>query len=186
MSVSLQALIENNIGFEANHTFAKQILQKIKELNFPAAINHDGSKDDAEYQYFIDETKEGNFSIDIETPTPYAYEIRKNSVVISSIYRYSFIYESNTIDWFQRFRKDLFEIVTLFKAKELIFVSGNVKNLSFYIDDVYNNKSYTFIKEVLTKKFRSPITDYKSLNYDSLDYDNINEWFLETFHDLTD
>lgn len=184
MSVLLEAIIENNFDFEASHTFAKHILKKLKELNFPHSINYDGSIDDSEYQYYINETDGGIFSIDIETPTPYAFEIRKNTVVISSIYRYSSIYKDNTSIWFQQFRKQLFEISNLFNANELIFTSADVRALSFYLDLIYNNKPYAFIKENLIEKFGKPVTEYKNLSDGILDYDYVNEWFLENFTDL--
>ena len=40
------------------------------------------------------------------------------------------------------------------------------------------------IKEKMIREMGEPITDYSKLDFDSLSYSSINEFFLDDFHDL--
>lgn len=186
MSVSLNIIMPNNYGFEHNELFATQLLDKIKKLNLEKSINHDDSIDNTPYDFFLDSSSthldESIFtnSIEIETPTPYSFFVSEKGVSMSTIYRYSIIYENYKLDWFNDFRNDILKIADLFKADEWFYMACSLSGISMFETDLMENLSYQQSKENLFREFGEPITDFKNLDYSKLDYERTTDWFLDT------
>lgn len=180
----------NNYVFEHNELFASQLLNKIKVLNFQHSLNHDGSIDNSKYEFYLDTNpthiKESIItkSIEIETPTPYSFFVSEKGVSISTIYKYSIIYENYKIDWFNDFRSDIIKIADLFNANEWFYMADNLSKISIFDTDLMENLSYQQSKNKLLQTFGAPITDFKKLDYSKFDYEVTTDWFLDSSHKI--
>ncbi len=186
MSVSLNIIMPNNYGFEHNENFSSQLIDNIKNLNLKNSLNHDGSVDNSPYEFYlgssptqIDESIVTK-SIEIETPTPYSFFVSAKGVSISTIYKYSIIYENYKIDWFNNFRNDILKIADLFNATEWFYMADNLSKISIFDTDLMENLSYQESKNNLIRTFGAPITDFKNLDYSKFDYDVTTDWFLDS------
>ena len=96
-------------------------------------------------------------------------------------YNYSLIYENYEIDWFEDFRNEIFEIVKLLGGSEIIYVADHAHHaLCDYLEMAEAGASYDKIRKKVQHELGNPITDYTKL-----DYQNITEYFLDDFSDLT-
>lgn len=186
MSVTLSIIMPNNYGFGHNELFASQLLDKIKVLNFLHSLNYDVSIDNSPYEFYLDSNPTHinesiiTKSIEIETPTPYSFFVTENGISISSIYRYSIIYENYKISWFNDFRNDLLKIAALFNCTEWFYMADNLSKISIFETDLMENLSYQQSKNNLIQTFGAPITDFKNLDYSKFDYDVTTDWFLDS------
>jgi len=176
----------NNFGFEHNELFASHLLDKIKSLNFQHSQNHDGSIDYSAYEFYLESNPSHNNDsvitkfIEIETPTPYSFFVSEKGVSISTIYKYSLIYENYKISLFNDFRNDLLKIASLFNCSEWFYMADNLSKISIFETDLMENLSYQESKNNLIRTFGAPITDFKNLDYSKFDYDVTTDWFLDS------
>lgn len=190
MSVSLKIVMPNNYGFEHNELFASQLLDTIKNLNFQHSLNYDGSIDNSSYEFYLESNPTHinesiiTKSIEIETPTPYSFFVTEKGISISTIYRYSIIYENYKISWFNDFRNDILKIADLFNANEWFYMADNLSKISFFETDLMENLSYKQSKNNLLQTFGAPITVFKNLDYSKLNYDITTDWFLDSSHKI--
>ncbi len=190
MSVTLNIIMPNNYGFEHNKLFASKLLDKIKNLKFQHSLNYDGSTDNSKYEFYLDTNPTHinesiiTKSIEIETPTPYSFFVSEKGVSISTIYKYSIIYENYKIDWFNDFRNDILKIADLFISTEWFYMADNLSKISIFETDLMENLSYQQSKNNLLQTFGAPITDFKNLNYSKFDYDVTTDWFLDSSHKI--
>lgn len=190
MSVNLNIIMPNNFGFEHNELFASHLLDKIKSLNFQHSLNYDGSIDNSSYEFYLESNPTHinesiiTKSIEIETPTPYSFFVTEKGISISTIYRYSIIYENYKISWFNDFRNDILKIADLFNANEWFYMADNLAKISFFETDLMENLSYKQSKNNLLQTFGAPITDFKNLDYSKLNYDITTDWFLDSSHKI--
>lgn len=102
------------------------------------------------------------------------------------IYKYRLLYEIYEFDWFASFRNDLYNIVKIIGGTEVIYLADNAcDKLSRYLECMaWENFPYEEIKQKMIQEFGHPVTDYSKLNYDTLTYRKIEEFFLDDFSDL--
>lgn len=184
MSVSLFAITNAKISGKETTEDWNNYLEKFKALNLAHAINYDGSIDDTKWNYWIDEkTEDTEFEVHYETPTPYAVTFYAKTGYISTIYRYQRLYEFVDLDWHQQFREDLWRILQIMGGTEVIFL-GHLDKLYLYEEMVITGEDYETVKAKMISEFGAPVTDYHKLDYWSLNYDNITEFFLDDFADF--
>jgi hypothetical protein len=180
----------NNFGFEHNDTFAIELLDKIKKLNFENCKNYAGAIDNSSYEFFLDfcpthlDESIITKSIEIVTPTSYSFFVSEKGVSISTSNRYSFIYENYQNEWFNDFRNDILKIADLFNATEWFYMADNLSKISIFETDLMENLSYQQSKNNLLQTFGAPITDFKNLDYTKFNYDVTTDWFLDTSHKI--
>ena len=91
-------------------------------------------------------------------------------------------------DWLFDFRKDLFNLVRIFGAKEVVYLADNCcDKLSDYLQCmIMEGVSYADVEKRMRKELGQPVTDLSQLNYDTLTYNNITEFVLDTFEYIRD
>lgn len=194
MGTSLFAIANHTYSFENLEETAKNVLAEIEKLNLNVSffINAQNEKeyDDGEHSYYIrDFTKDKDayppVCIEIESPSNFSFTLYESCIEIYTIYRYALIYKNYKIDWFQDFRKDLYRILQIFGGNEIIYLADNSSSLSKYLEGmVFEGISYDEVKAALIQDFGAPVTDYSKLDYETLEYRNLKEFFLDDFRDL--
>ncbi len=100
-------------------------------------------------------------------------------------YTYDIIYKNFEIDWFMDFRTEIFEMIQLLGGSEIIYVADNGGHaLCKYLSMSEEGVSYDKIRKKMQNDLGDPITDYTKLDYETLDYQNITEYFLDNFRDM--
>lgn len=190
MSTLLHAITNVTLDLKQPEKTAGIILKQLKELNFDKTsyINAKGEtiKENNDWTYEIEDDPEypplnidfhGSFAI---IPTLY-----EHGTVLFTIYKLSLIYENYRLYWFEDFRKDLYKMVKMLGGTEVIFLADNAGTpLCEFLDMAQEDCTYETVKERLNAKFGQPVTDYSQLDYESLDYAEIKEFFLDDFKDL--
>jgi hypothetical protein len=121
------------------------------------------------------------------SPYPMSFYLKENLGIVTFIYKYRLLYDiSNNNEETVKFRKDLFDFISIFGGTEVCFLADNAcDKLSKFLElQAFENSSYDIIKTGLINEFGKPVTDYKSLDYSSLNYRNITEFVFDDFKDL--
>lgn len=187
MSTRLFAITNSKFIIENYKSHIDLVFRKLKSLNLNPVyyVNSKGItvKETGEWEYHIDDDP---FSIEFNSPFAYDATLYSNIGVINSIHNYSLLYEISNLDFFDDFRKSLFEIVTCLGGTEVIFLADNTCNkLAHYLDNMaIENIPYEKIKSAMINELGQPITDYKKLDKSKLNYKKITEFFLDDFKDL--
>lgn len=168
-------------GKETQEDWAS-ILSQLKGLNMKRAINYDGSIDNGEWEFRIDNLDEPDeVCVSFLSPCPISLEVYNGAAVISSIHRYSFLYYHYETNWFSDFRKNLFDVSQIIGATEGIFSY----DMSKYVCDlVMMGLPYSEVKKQMIAELGAPITDYKQLVFRENEPYPPDEFFLERFEDL--
>lgn len=126
------------------------------------------------------------YNISFEGPFNYWPQLYGNIGIIYTIHRYVLLYNIYSFDWFETFRKDLFNIVKIMGGTEVIYIADNgCDKLCTYLECMAEeNMPYEEIKQKMIDQFGQPITEYSKLNVEALSYESIKEFFLDDFSDL--
>ena len=190
MSTILIPICNHNISFANIDEAARHILQGLQLLNFEKAFHVNA------HNQILQETGEWNYEIlkeeedaplRIEFGGPFAYfpTVYEQCAEIGTIYRYSLIYKNYMLDWFQQFRRNIFQIVRLLGGSEVIYLADNNNKLAEYYEGmVIEGVAYDNIKNLLIQEFGNPVTNFKELDYASLEYSALKEFFLDEFLDF--
>lgn len=191
MSTSLVFITNSNHNQSTIKDNQKSLLARLNnlDLNECEDSTHEG--------WVIEELKDeylGN-SLELSSDSVFFISAYDNSIVFSTTYKYSLLYESNIIDkffdshkitWFNSFRKEVYRLIQVFGGAEVIFLADNGcdKLSSFLVLLEEENWTYLQIKKRMIEELGQPITDCKLLDNNKLDYNNITEFILDDFDDL--
>lgn len=144
-------------------------------------------KEHGSWEYNIEgEEKDLLFNIDFSGPFHLQPQLYSNIGVIYTIYKYRLLYENYLLDWFDSFRNDVYDIVKVIGGTEVIYLADNAcDKLSTYLEGMaWQNIPYEEVKQKMLQEFGQSVTNYSKLNYDTLMYSKIDEFFLDDFSDL--
>ena len=143
-------------------------------------------KEHGNWGFEIEEEEDFPFNVNFDGPFPILPTLYSNIGLISTIYRYDLLYKIHSLDWFESFRNDLYNIVKIIGGTEVIYLADNAcDKLSIFSEGMaVENVPYEDIKAKMLQEFGQPVKDYSELNYDTLTYQKIDEFFLDDFSDL--
>lgn len=191
MGTSLLLLTNSKLTGNETKNDWDRIISQLEQLQLGVAsylnANHEYVEETGSWEYFIElEGKNTPFNVEFEGPHAIFPRLYSNIGVISTIYRFSLLYENYTLHWFNIFRTELYKVVKAIGGTEVIYVADNsCGKISKYLESMaWENVPYEVIKERMIQEFGPPVTDYSKLDYGTLSYENINEFFLDDFSDL--
>jgi hypothetical protein len=190
MGTSLYLITNSKLTGNETQKDWDSILDALKKLNLEKCSyineNKEIIKETGEWYYQILDEEEMPYNICFEGPFNYWPDLYGNIGIISTIYRYSLLYKIYSYDWFETFRKDLFNIVKIMGGTEVIYLADNgCDKLATYLECMaWENMPYKEIKQKMIEQFGQPITEYSKLNVEALSYESIKEFFLDDFADL--
>lgn len=180
-----------NSKFSGNETKKDwdQILEKLKSLNLEITLRIENDKlirMTGDWSYSINVDPELSFLVDFNGPFQFNPLICSNIGVIGTNLNYSILYHSQKLSSFNKYRARLYDIVQVFGGTEVIFLAyEECDQLSHYLESMaLENVPYEEIKEKMILEFGNPVTDYRKLEYDKLNFGNITEFILDDFSDL--
>ena len=185
MATSLSFITNASYTALSGKKALNELLQKLKDSNIEhcADLDHPSKKEQGNwrYRYFWYSQP---LSVNFEGPFCNTPEVFANCTLVLTIYRYYLLYRNYDTFFFREYRQEVFDLVRLLGGTEIIWLSDQTNVLWEYEQMVYNNSSYQEIKDTITKNLGEPITNYRELNYDTLDYHKIGCWVLDDFEDL--
>ena len=191
MATSLYLITNSKLTGKETQKDWERIVGKLDQLKMDTTsyVNAQNEivKEYGSWSYDIEHEEEYlTFNVDFVGPFHIQPRLYSNIGVIYTIYKYSLLYEIYGCDWFGSFRKNLFNIVKIIGGTEVIYLADNTcDKLSTYLECMaWENVPYEDIKEKMLQEFGQPLTDYSKLNYDTLTYAKIDEFFLDDFNDL--
>lgn len=121
--------------------------------------------------------------------SPFVFNIRvyENCVELITIYKYRFLYEDEKTDYLNEFRKNVYDIISIFGGTEIIYLADNgCDKLGKYLElQVWEGVSYYEIKKDMISKGLPFVSDYYSLKLNNLNYINIKEIVFDDFKKST-
>ena len=190
MGTSLCLLTNTSLEVHKTEKDWNGILKKLKGLNLEKNLrkNYQGTivkeEGDWTYQVVPFDSEHGAINcIEFEGPFLVSVYLYPNAAELCTWRRYGFLYEMHQSDTFETFRITLFKVMQILGATEGFYV-GDVDKLESYFDLAIEKNSYSKIKSTFIDLLGPPVTDYGKLNKNTLDYNNINEFFLDDFNDL--
>lgn len=175
-------------------------LQKLKDLNLEhtSLITADSSflKSEGDWEYEFPELYDTKSSllfdngigeiISFFSPFVFNITVYPNCIVLSTTYKYRFLYEDEKPDFFQKFRKDVFDIINIFGGAEIIYLADNgCDKLGTYLETkIWEGVSYNEVKKNMIASNLPFVSDYKKLKLKDLSYGNITEVVFDNFKDL--
>lgn len=139
-----------------------------------------------EYQIESEIDRKLPFCVDFYGPYYITPRLYTNIGILDTIYRYELLYRIYNSDWFDEFRTDIYNIITIIGGTEVIYLADNAcYKLATYLERMaWENVPYEDIKMKMIEELGAPVREYSQLNYDTLSYSNIKEFFLDDFRDL--
>ena len=194
MATSLYLITNSKLTGKEIHKDWDRIVNQLEELKmdttFYVNAKNEIIKQHGSWSYEIDPEDEADedfpFNVYFTGPFHISPCLYSNIGVIYTIYKYDLLYKICNLEWFSSFRKDLYNIIKIIGGTEVIYLADNgCDKLGIYLERMaYDNVPYEEIKEKMLLEFGQPITDYSKLNYDTLTYKKIEEFFLDDFNDL--
>lgn len=191
MGTSLLAITNSKLNGTETKEHWDSILEKLINLKLDNMYYMDNNnniiKAEGTWEYEIMEPEyDIPFYIEFSGPFTIQPDFYSNLGILHTIYKYDLIYTALEIDWFAKFRKDLFEIVKVMGGTEIIYLADNAcdKLGRYYEGMAIGDIPYETIKAKMIEELGLPVTDYAKLDYDKLDYRNITEFFLDDFKDF--
>ena len=175
-------------------TFSKELLKLEKHviLDKLRACNFDHARD-AYFQIMEGDweiTEEENEVELISYDGPFEFYIRlyENCLELVSFYKYSLLYETPNVYFFDEFRAKVNKIISIFGGTEVIYLADNgCDKLSYFLEiKVWEGVSYETIKKEMQKTNLPFINDYDSLKIENLSYKNITEFVYDDFKDFNE
>ncbi len=166
-----------------------------KKGDFEGFIKCEG---DWEYEYpmiYDDETdkmiigEEFGELLHFSSPFVFGVTVYEESLVLSTIYKYRYLYEDSKklfIDEFNEFRKNIFDIISIFGGTEIIYLADNGCNkLSSYLElKIWEGIGYNDVKKEMLNDGTDIERDYMKLKFENLSYGNITEYIFDDFKDF--
>ncbi|MEZ4801138.1 MAG: hypothetical protein R2797_00080 [Gelidibacter sp.] len=123
--------------------------------------------------------------ISFESPFVFSIRVYPDCLELTTIYKYRYLYEGGDYDALNDFRKNVYDIISIFGGTEIIYLADNgCDKLSRYLElEVWEGASYQSIKKDMLDKGLKFVSDYKTLKLDNLTYSNINEIVYDDFKD---
>ncbi|MCL6218592.1 hypothetical protein [Zunongwangia pacifica] len=175
-----------------------EILEKLKSLNLEPIVVIGVGKLEGDWSYEFPEYY--NAELDLFEPdenaqelisfnSPFVFNIRvyENCIELITIYKYRFLYEDEKIDNFNQFRKNIYDIISIFGGTEIIYLADNSCNkLSDYLELRLweQGASYEDIKQEIINKELPFVSDYGRLKLNNLNYRSIKEVVFDEFKDI--
>jgi len=189
MATSLYLITNSKLTGNETQSDWNRIVNELQQLNMDTTSYFEKGrlvKETGDWNYKIEEEGNNLFNVDFEGPFHIQPKLLSNIGVIYTIYKYRLLYEIYGFDWFNSFRKDLYNIVKIIGGTEVIYLADNCcdKLESYLVTAEEYNVPYEDIKQKMIEEFGQPITDYSKLNFDKLDYSKIDEFFCDNFSDL--
>lgn len=190
MSTNLYVITNSTLTGNETQEDWENIVKQLKKLNIDTTsfvnANNEIIKEYGNWCHRVDDDEDDPLNVSFEGPFHLMPTLYSNIGVIDTIYKYRLLYEFKDCYWFASFRENLFNIVKIIGGTEVIYLADNGCNkLSEYLELMaWENSPYELIKQKMIKHLGNPITDYTKLEFDKLDYRNINEFFLDDFNDL--
>lgn len=191
MATSLYLITDSKLTGKEDQNDWKKIIRDLNQLQMDTTsyvnAKNEIIKEYGSWSYEIEEEDEDiPFNVDFSGPFHIQPRMYSNIGVIYTIYKYRLLYEIYGFDWFTSFRHDLYDIVKIIGGTEVIYLADNAcDKLSSYLECMaWENVPYEEIKTKMIQEFGQPVTDYTKLNYDTLTYQKIDEFFLDDFSDL--
>ncbi|WP_248722735.1 hypothetical protein [Seonamhaeicola sp. ML3] len=124
--------------------------------------------------------------INFDSPFVFQIGVYENCLDISTIYRYSYLYNRSNPKSLIEFRKNIYDIISVFGGTEIIYLADNAcDKLSEYLEcKVWDGVSYSDIKNDMISKGLTFISNYEGLKLNNLNYRNIKEIVFDDFEDL--
>ena len=190
MGTSLYLITNSKLTGNETQKDWDSILEAFKNLNLETSSyrneRNEIIKETGEWYYQIIDDSEMPYNISFEGPFNYWPQLYSNIGIIYTIHRYVLLYIIYSYDWFETYRKDLFNIVKIMGGTEVIYLADNgCDKLCTYLESMAEeNMPYEEIKQKMIEQFGQPITEYSKLNVEALSYESIKEFFLDDFADL--
>jgi len=184
MSTSLSAITNANITSLSGKKALNDLLKKLKALNMKHCWDSETrAPETGEWTYrymWYDQP----LSTEYNGPFAVIPNVFSKCTHIHTIYNYYWIYRNYDMFHFRNLRQEVFNMVQALGGTEIIWLSDQTNVLWRYEEMVYENHSYQEIKAAIAQELGSPITNYRDMDYASLDYQNITCWVLDDFEDL--
>lgn len=166
------------------------ILEKLKSLNLEKTLrveNNELIRMKGEWSYHMNVDPEYTFLVDFNGPFQFNPFIFSNVGIICTNLNYSILYHAQKLGSFNAYRRYLYDIVRVFGGTEVIFLAyEGCDQLSSILDKMaFDNVPYKEIKEKMILQFGNPVTDYSKLDAEKLNFENITEFILDDFSDLS-
>jgi hypothetical protein len=193
MATDLHAITNSKPLSSFSEQELAKVLKKLKALNwerfkYPRIVDDKEIWVEALGEWEAERDEEAEYpDIYYSSPYPISFYLKENLGIVTFIYKYRFLYDiSNDDEEILAFRKDLFDFISVFGATEVCFLADNACNkMSNLLElQAFENCSYDKIKTDLLKEFGKPVTDYRKLEYDTLNYRNITEFIFDDFKDF--
>lgn len=190
MATSLYLITNSKLTGKEKQDDWNRIVRELNQLKMNTTSYVNGKneiiKEYGSWTYNIEEDEDIPFNVAFGGPFHIQPKLYSNIGVIYTIYKYRFLYEIYGFDSFTSFRRDLYNIVNIIGGTEVIYLADNsCDKLSLYLECMaWENVPYEVIKAKMLQEFGQPVTDYAKLNYDTLTYSEIKEFFLDDFSDL--
>lgn len=181
MSTSLYIITNSHQSEERDFSFWNDILKRLGNLD----VKDNFYQEQKKWSYGFEKDRD---CIVFNGSCIFSPEFYSQVGVISTPLNYSYLYKVLSADSsiLSDFRSLLYQVIKIMGGTEVIFLADNANNrLCKYLEDMAEaNFPYEKIKGALIKEFGAPITDYKKLDFEKLDYSNITEFVLDDFRDL--
>lgn len=191
MATNLYLITNSKLTGKETKKDWERILNELEQLQMNTTtysnINNEIIREEGSWDYEIElEEKDYPFNIYFNGPFDIKPNLYSNIGVIVTIYKYRLLYENYEVDWFGNFRRKLYNIMKVMGGTEVIYLANNsCDKLSTYLEVMaWSNVPYNEIKEKMIQEFGQPVTDYSKLNFQTLTYEKIDQFFLDDFNDL--
>lgn len=170
-------------------------LQKLKNLNLEPITylriidnNETWLKFEGDWEYELPDTETKEI-IYFSSPFVFSVTVYENCLEIATIYKYSFLYSEYKLhedDYIWEFRKNIFDIISIFGGTEIIYLADNGCNkLSSYLElKVWEGVSYFDVKKDMIEKGFPFVSNYHKLKLKDLNYSCIKEIVFDDFSDI--
>lgn len=124
--------------------------------------------------------------ISFDSPFVFSIRVYPNCLELTTIYRYRYLYEDGNYDALNDFRRNVYDIISIFGGTEIIYLADcGCDKLSSYLElQVWEGISYQTIKKDMVDKGLKFVSDYTTLQHDNLSYANITEIVFDEFKDF--
>lgn len=172
--------------------YLKQLKALKLDHTFYFNANNEKIMDEGDWVFELYKDSYGEEFMGFNSPFVFGLSLYEDCLLISTIYKYSYLYKYNSnssffdffTDYYQTdFRKDIFNIISIFGGTEIIYLADNGCDkigtyLACYIEE---GVSYNEVKTMMKKDGTPFANDFNKLDYKGLDYANIKEYLCDDF-----
>ena len=169
-------------------------LEELRALNIDRASDHNGIKEEGEWDYYItgfggDDPFEENdpdmpYEVVFEGPYMMKIFLMDDISQIPTFYRLSILFDQP--EWFMELIDEIHSIIRIFGSNQLIWLSslGSASYSRIYQSEVWINTPYEKVRELLIEQYGNPKTKYEEMaEYDRTNYEykTIDIFIEDTF-----